>query len=1037
MSIANTMFYNIADRVTNKETYDGLTNELSAQLAQLTATQEKYNEDIVDGFDQVNRTFDEVINDESPSSMLTMQLKELSDINNVEDEHYRSFVQYADESLNHKYSTEIDEINDHAWSGLIGLMRVSTFKVEVVNAFNDIVLPLTSSMALIFKDQNDEQLRLHHEDMLYQSRIISALQALNTHNADMGRGIVLALKEFTRHPIWYTLYGAVQALKFLTEGSFRLLFGFGDRRSVQEKILHETKRQTEFLMTGRIDDSKNLWQQFKSGGIAGLIGRDVASVLGVGLEKAQERENKRAQGELVSNSFVGKFADRFFGKETIKSGKPGGITGDNGQMVLLKAVETGNELLEKILLKMDSLGFSDRVDKTNSLLLSQTESLSDVLKQTQTLYIDQNGFITDIFNNDSIREKEIVNVNQRNHEESISIVSSMSDIFKEYKSDDERNQTIIKDLIGRDNVTQEEFIETILPLLTNSLYSNIQIRDTLTEGNDTKEGILGVNKNQLREDKKANRRLMIANLVGVLNTIGSVFSGMFNGKTPFLKLLGAGLGASMIPSFIDGLKLGETGTLADSVKRAAAATFVGLILGGIKLAKVSGAFVIGTEIGRFLNDYLINPLVEFFTGRDGETLGGAIFEWQESIRGKFGTNMTQAAEHKIAQERREQRRLTQLESNNRRDEILRPYREQASQIQSLISSGTIPKEQLKFYTEELARLMIKINDPQTVEDAIREQIEQEEKNNKSLMNSIKDGSSSINNTLRSLISSGVSSFGRSPEQTASEVHNLLDVIGKYESRGNYNALVYGNGKTPTETDLTSMTIEEVQQYQKGMIDRGHASTAVGKYQVIENTLSETVRKLGLDPKTTKFDENTQDMIAIELMKGRGLEAYLQNPNDETFAKFQNELAREWASLPYDSSGRGHYDGKNRNKANVEAHADLQRARPTMEQNIASNNGVVSTPIMNVSSSAKTVDTSSVISGEETSTLMIRETPAPTVNTNGVTRTVEQQPIQQTQQPSDSNALVGYMKELVEIAREGGIVFGGTPDSNTINLVYGG
>jgi hypothetical protein len=157
------------------------------------------------------------------------------------------------------------------------------------------------------------------------------------------------------------------------------------------------------------------------------------------------------------------------------------------------------------------------------------------------------------------------------------------------------------------------------------------------------------------------------------------------------------------------------------------------------------------------------------------------------------------------------------------------------------------------------------------------------------------------------------------EGTGGSKEALLDIIGQGESRGNYNALVYGKkgANTPGSVDLTNMTIAQVQEYQKGMIAKGHASTAVGKYQMIEKTLAEQVKKAGLDAKTTKFDQKTQDLLASQLIDQAGF----GKKDSDTVMK---NLAGTWASLPKDMSGRGQYDGFNQNKATINPR-DLQIA----------------------------------------------------------------------------------------------------------------
>jgi hypothetical protein len=114
-----------------------------------------------------------------------------------------------------------------------------------------------------------------------------------------------------------------------------------------------------------------------------------------------------------------------------------------------------------------------------------------------------------------------------------------------------------------------------------------------------------------------------------------------------------------------------------------------------------------------------------------------------------------------------------------------------------------------------------------------------------------------------------------------------------------------------------MTVAQVQEYQKGMMAKGHASTAVGKYQMISSTLAEQVKKAGLDAKTTKFDQKTQDLLASQLIDQAGF-------GKKDSAAVMKNLAGTWASLPKDMSGRGAYDGFNQNKATINA-GDVQAA----------------------------------------------------------------------------------------------------------------
>jgi len=136
---------------------------------------------------------------------------------------------------------------------------------------------------------------------------------------------------------------------------------------------------------------------------------------------------------------------------------------------------------------------------------------------------------------------------------------------------------------------------------------------------------------------------------------------------------------------------------------------------------------------------------------------------------------------------------------------------------------------------------------------------------------------------------------------------ILDFIGKHESGGNYNKLV--GGKT---ANLTNMSIAEVMQFQKGMIKSGHESTAVGKYQIIAETLKRTLAKAGLS-ESDKFDEAAQDKLATALMLEKGLGKY--QSGNMSKGEFADNLSRVWSSMP-NQSGRSSYHGVGSNRSTV-------------------------------------------------------------------------------------------------------------------------
>lgn len=139
---------------------------------------------------------------------------------------------------------------------------------------------------------------------------------------------------------------------------------------------------------------------------------------------------------------------------------------------------------------------------------------------------------------------------------------------------------------------------------------------------------------------------------------------------------------------------------------------------------------------------------------------------------------------------------------------------------------------------------------------------------------------------------------------------LLKLIRRTESDDNYNALVYGKKgrKVPGSTNLTDMSIEQVMDYQKGMLSRGHASTAVGGYQIIKDTLADAVKKTKGVDKSSLFDRQTQDKLTRTLIDAR-------RKGSSSTGEFADNLSKEWASLPY-NTGRSYYDGTNQNRSSI-------------------------------------------------------------------------------------------------------------------------
>ena len=135
--------------------------------------------------------------------------------------------------------------------------------------------------------------------------------------------------------------------------------------------------------------------------------------------------------------------------------------------------------------------------------------------------------------------------------------------------------------------------------------------------------------------------------------------------------------------------------------------------------------------------------------------------------------------------------------------------------------------------------------------------------------------------------------------------NLNDVgvfglIGQLESRSDYNTMAGGGNKK----QLTSMTINEVLQYQNS---RGRNMKAAGKWQIMPNTLRGLKKSMNLTGEEL-FTPEMQDRMAFELaMNRKGYRQFAKATGDEKLALMgaaQNDLAKEWASMPMANDAEG-------------------------------------------------------------------------------------------------------------------------------------
>lgn len=138
----------------------------------------------------------------------------------------------------------------------------------------------------------------------------------------------------------------------------------------------------------------------------------------------------------------------------------------------------------------------------------------------------------------------------------------------------------------------------------------------------------------------------------------------------------------------------------------------------------------------------------------------------------------------------------------------------------------------------------------------------------------------------------VSSMNQRLQLDPTSAKPLLNLIAQSESKGNYNAY-FGNASN-SEIKFTKMSVADVMKWQRDFVAAGNASSAVGKYQIIDTTLASLVKQHAIDL-SQPFDETMQDNLAIALLERRGATDYVNKQLDKQ--QFAAELAKEWAALP--------------------------------------------------------------------------------------------------------------------------------------------
>jgi hypothetical protein len=139
---------------------------------------------------------------------------------------------------------------------------------------------------------------------------------------------------------------------------------------------------------------------------------------------------------------------------------------------------------------------------------------------------------------------------------------------------------------------------------------------------------------------------------------------------------------------------------------------------------------------------------------------------------------------------------------------------------------------------------------------------------------------------------------------------VLDLVAGPESRGNYNA--WYRAAHQRDLQLAELTVAEVRALQRRLV-RKNGGSAIGRYQIIDDTLDGLIVGMGLRG-SERFTPALQDRMAMHLAREAGLDAWLDGAlSDERFAA---RLARVWAGLPANHSGRSRYAGIQGNRAGI-------------------------------------------------------------------------------------------------------------------------
>ena len=175
--------------------------------------------------------------------------------------------------------------------------------------------------------------------------------------------------------------------------------------------------------------------------------------------------------------------------------------------------------------------------------------------------------------------------------------------------------------------------------------------------------------------------------------------------------------------------------------------------------------------------------------------------------------------------------------------------------------------------------------------------------------------------------------------------DVLDAVAKNEGTydtGYNTEYAYGKYGGGRNTKFRDMTIAEVLEHQKGMVSRQQhsklPSSAAGRYQMLQGTLSEEARLAKIDINKEKFTPEMQNTLMMNRLKRmRGYDKWKSGELSDK--DFKRNMSKEFASVVNPYTGKGWYKGQNAKpldivggRANGVVKAMVDNAAPTIAMN---------------------------------------------------------------------------------------------------------